>query len=420
MKFNNQFQTIMRLDLENGNIPFLAGDPGIGKSSIVRSLAEDTNSEVFVVMCNQMADKSDLTGARLMPTDDGSYEQRFFPHHKVKAAVSYAKANPRDWVYLLLDEINRTTPDVTSASLTLATERELGDVKLPDNVKIIVAGNIKGNVTTLDEASLSRFSIYQVEPDAHTLMDYLGDSLNHFVRKVLTDHPNLVFERAKPTVFAVDGNDDDDDDDTMTTFESLADAGEDMLQLTTPRTIEYASSWLNSAENLDPNYLREIAQTQVTVGDVNAGLGRDISLLQETLEAKLGNTDFMTFLVSEVTNSLASGQSSAPQGTRVPKPNCYASLKNVNTVDELEDLIGLLTDNEKSGSLLYSLFENEDNTLLVQHLAPSTGVFQPDHMSKLVQLMATHEVDDQNLQTLFGTGSAIGTSVQQVANSLNY
>lgn len=420
MKFNNQFQTIMRLDLENGNIPFLAGDPGIGKSSIVRSLAEDTNSEVFVVMCNQMADKSDLTGARLMPTDDGSYEQRFFPHHKVKAAVSYAKANPRDWVYLLLDEINRTTPDVTSASLTLATERELGDVKLPDNVKIIVAGNIKGNVTTLDEASLSRFSIYQVEPDAHTLMDYLGDSLNHFVRKVLTDHPNLVFERAKPTVFAVDGNDDDDDDDTMTTFESLADAGEDMLQLTTPRTIEYASSWLNSAENLDPNYLREIAQTQVTVGDVNAGLGRDISLLQETLEAKLGNTDFMTFLVSEVTNSLASGQSSAPQGTRVPKPNCYASLKNVNTVDELEDLIGLLTDNEKSGSLLYSLFENEDNTLLVQHLAPSTGVFQPDHMSKLVQLMATHEVDDQNLQTLFGTGSSIGTSVQQVANSLNY
>lgn len=418
MKFNDTFQKVMRLDLENGNIPFLAGDPGIGKSSIVRSLAKDMNSKVFVVMCNQMVDKGDLTGARLMPSDDGSYEQRFFPHHKIKAAVEYAKANPRDWVLLLLEEVNRTTPDVTSAALTLITERELGDVVLPDNLKIIAAGNLKGNVTTLDEASLSRFSVYQVEPDAHTLINHMGDSLNPHVRKVLNDHPNLVFERSKPTAFAIDGDDDDDDDSVNTTIDALADAGEEMVQLTTPRTIEYASSWLNSAEQ-DPQFLQEIVQSQVEIGDANAGVTRNVSQLQEILESKLGNTDFTTFLVSEVINSLSSGSSATPQ-TRVPKPNCYTDLKNVSTIDELVDLIDDLTDNEKSGSLLYAVYEHEDNAMIIQHLAPSVSQLERDHMATMVTLLSNSEVDDQNLQALFSTGSSSATNVQTIATSLNY
>ena len=174
MKISDTFIKILGHDMAAGNTVFLAGEPGIGKTSIVKSLARATDSKCFVVQVHQLADKADLTGARLVPTaDKKSFEQKFFAHHKVRAAVQYATDNPPSTTYLLLDEINRTTPDVTSGALSISTERELGDQVLPDNLKIAVTGNTKGNVVALDDASLSRFSVYQVEPDAPSVIAYL-------------------------------------------------------------------------------------------------------------------------------------------------------------------------------------------------------------------------------------------------------
>ena len=142
------------------------GEPGIGKSSFTEALAEAMDTKCFVLPVNQLADKADLTGARLVPYEqaDGttSYKQVFFPHQVIMDAIDYAVANPREWPILFLDEINRTTPDVTSASLSMPTMRAIGSIKLPSNLRLMIAGNDKGNVTTLDEASLSRFAIYHV------------------------------------------------------------------------------------------------------------------------------------------------------------------------------------------------------------------------------------------------------------------
>lgn len=407
MKFNETFTEILRLDLESGIVPFLAGEPGIGKSSIVKSMAAAMNSRVFVVMCNQMADKGDLTGARLMPTSDGSsYEQRFFPHHKVKAAVDYAIANPRDTVILMLDEINRTTPDVTSAALTISTERELGDVVLPDNLKVVVAGNDKGNVTSLDEASLSRFAVYHVEPDANTLIAHLGDSLNPWVKAVLAKQPHLVFAKSTPSTFATEGKDDDDDDSTTTaTFADLSDAGEEMLQLTTPRTIEHASKWLNA---IDRAKLQELVQTQVK----SAVDEREMTLLQEVLEAKLGNTGFTTLLVSEVIDALSSGTVSATPSMSVPKPNCFKLLKEAGTISALDDLVSTLTDTEKSASLLYAMYERADNAMVIAQLAASTTAFDNAHNRKLIELASHGMLDDSNVEAFYAANTTLSAATQ--------
>lgn len=174
MKFNETLSEIVKQDLEMGIVPALMGEPGIGKSSFVDGLAYSMGTRAFVLPCNQLADKADLTGARLVPTADGkSYTQVFYPHHVIQEAIDYALTNPREWPILFLDEINRTTSDVTSGALTLVTLRRMGHIELPENVRLIVAGNDKGNVTTLDEASLSRFAIFHVEPDATTLMSVL-------------------------------------------------------------------------------------------------------------------------------------------------------------------------------------------------------------------------------------------------------
>lgn len=402
MKFNSTLTEIVKLDLEVGAVPALMGEPGIGKSSFVEDLAKAMDTRAFTLACNQLADKADLTGGRLVPTKDGkSYTQVFYPHQVITDAIEYAEANPREWPILFLDEINRSTSDVTSAALSLPTLRAIGSSALPKNLRIVVAGNDKGNVTLLDEASISRFSIYHVEPEAQTLISILGSNINPWVSAVLTKHPNLVFEKGAPTTVLVDGQDDDEDNNA--TMADLLDGGEEMLQLTTPRTIDSISRWLNAA---DTQKLLEYFQMQVTVGD------RDTTMLNEVIEAHIGNTEFATHLVAEIATALTAGSINAVQQRTAPKPQCYTALKQATSINELEDLIGDLTDHEKSGSLFYALFERDDNTILIQQLAQQTPQIEADHNMQLIQLASQSGLDDANVAALLDTSTQVGTATK--------
>lgn len=406
MKFTQTLIDIISVDLEVSTVPALMGESGVGKSSFVEDLARSMNTKAFVLPCNQLADKADLTGARLVPTANGkSYSQIFYPHHVVQEAIEYALANPRENPLLLLDEINRTTADVTSAALTLVTLRRLGSVKLPVNLRLIVAGNNKGNVVTLDEASLSRFAIYNVEPDASTLVNILGDSLNPWVAKVLTQYPNLVFQKSRPNGLVVDGDDDDDDKNAQASVADLFDSGEEMLQLTTPRTIDAVSRWLNKVPN---DTLQEYLQTPVSIE------GRDTTLLNEILEGHIGNTDFTTHLVSSISETLASGAAGKPVAHTAPKPKIYDQLKNAKTASDLADLLGGLNDREKSGSLLFALFEKADNKRLIGELATVTLKLEPEHAKDLVKLAANQQLDDTNVAAFLDTSEPIAESMRMV------
>lgn len=158
MKFNDTLKTVVKTDIKNGLIPMLLGEPGIGKSSWVEDLANDLGTKCFTLAVNQLADKADLTGARLIPVklDNGetTYKQFFYPHAVIHDAIDYANKNPNETPILFMDELNRTTPDVTSEALSIPTLRSIGSIKLPDNLRIITAGNDKGNITSLDEASI--------------------------------------------------------------------------------------------------------------------------------------------------------------------------------------------------------------------------------------------------------------------------
>lgn len=410
MKFNETLVDIVKTDLEVGNIPALMGEPGIGKSSFMEDVAYAMGTKCFTLQCNLLADKADLTGGRLMKDDNnGEYRMSFFPHEDIMEAIEYAETNPREWPILFLDEINRTTSDVTSAALGLSTARKIGRKHLPKNLRLTIAGNLKGNVTALDEASLSRFSIYNVEPDGHALVSILGDELNPWVKKVLSKSPNLVFQKSTPTGIAVDGTDDDDDDANVASVAELFDASEEMNQLTTPRTIDYLSRWLNK---VDRDKLSAYLATPATIGD------RDVSALNEIIEAKVGNTGFATQLVATIADDLTSGpaQNSANQIV-VPKPNCYASLKAASTITELEDLISDLTESEKSGSLVFAFKENEDNTRLIEQLAEATQKFERDHMQTLVEMMRNQQVDTTNVEAFLNTDTDMANSVKPVLSS---
>ncbi|WP_026927422.1 AAA family ATPase [Granulicoccus phenolivorans] len=408
MKFNDTLTTLVRQALEVGATPALMGEPGIGKSSFVADLAYAMGTRAFVLPCNQLADKADLTGARLVPYTraDGTetYKQVFYPHQVIQECIEYAEANPRERPLLFLDEINRTTSDVTSGALTLVTLRRMGHVTLPANVRLLVAGNDRGNVTALDEASLSRFVIVRVEPDAGTLMSVLGDALHPWVRKVLTQFPNLVFQKSTPTALVADGRSDDDGDDNTVTMAELFDGGEEMNQLTTPRTIDNLSRWLSAADRQE---LASYLATPVQIG------ARETTQLNEICEAFTGDTMFTTQVVATIAEDLASGSGGAtPNQITVPKPTCYPDLKAAGTVSDLETLIAGLTQNEISGSLVFALREHADNTRLLEHLAQALTELQQEHLRTLLALAAAGQLNRQNQEALFDSDAPVVDKIQ--------
>lgn len=148
MKFDKTLMTCVSANVHDNLVPMLLGEPGIGKSSWVEALATKLKTKCFTLACNQLADKADLTGARLVPVTDkdgnvNDYKQVFYPHAVIHDAIEYAIAHPDETPILFMDELNRTTPDVTSEALSIPTLRSIGSKQLPPNLRVITAGNDK-------------------------------------------------------------------------------------------------------------------------------------------------------------------------------------------------------------------------------------------------------------------------------------
>lgn len=410
MKFNDVLMTCVRKDLDRNLIPMLLGEPGIGKSSWLTALADLMHTKCFTLACNQLADKADLTGARLVPLtdDDGnviSYKQVFYPHAVIHDAIMYAKENPRETPILFLDELNRTTPDVTSEALSIPTLRSIGSMALPDNLRVVIAGNDKGNVTSLDEASISRFVLYRTEPDVDTFLN-VNPELNPFVKKVLTTHPECIFCKTVGNISAAKKDDDDDDGSDMF-IEDIIDDGETMLQITTPRTITGVSEWLNAFTN---------QELIAMLTDTHTVDGAEISMLQEAIEGHVGETLFSAFLLQEIaSNVMTTNNQSA--SLQVGKPATYDTMKACADMNALNDLVSNMSDNDRSGCLLYALYESVDNTNYINVLSSNITTFTGDDMKTLMKLFAAEKLDQQNVHAFLATKSAIAQKLSIILDA---
>ncbi|MDW6058019.1 hypothetical protein SAZ11_07945 [Streptomyces sp. FXJ1.4098] len=170
----------------------------------------------------------------------------------------------------------------------------------------------------------------------------------------------------------------------------LFDGGEEMNQLTTPRTIDNLSKWLNAA---DPQQLAQYLATPIQIGD------REASLLNEAIEAYVGDTTFTTQLVATIAQDLANNAGGVQHNrVNVPKPNCYQKLKDAATMTDMAAVIAALTGNEKSGSLLYALKESKDNARLIGQLAQAITQIEPEHTRTLIEMVTSQQIDRQNLE----------------------
>lgn len=393
MYFDDTLKTFVKRDLEAGLSPMLLGEPGIGKSSFMEAIGSDFGTKVFSIPCNQLADRADLTGGRLLQDEKtGNYAQHFFPHATIMECIQYAKDHKRENPILFLDEVNRASSDITSAILSFTTARRIGTIQFPDNVRFCLAGNDKGNVTSLDEASISRFSIYHVEPDLATFLG-LDPNLNHYVQEALRQQPAGLF--GKNLAVAMNNDDDEDDEASADIYEFLDD--EAFNQISTPRTITNLGKWLDTFSDAE---LMSLIQSD---------------RLHDALVAHTGETLFTNTLLNVITAGVTTSHNT-PKQTTVVKPACYDELvaKSTTTRDELNDVISGCDNRELSAALVYALHERVDRTTIIEAIASRITDLEPDSLKTLMSLTTSNDVDAENVSAFLSTGTEVSTRLSAI------
>jgi hypothetical protein len=108
---------------------FLWGAPGIGKSSIVKQIAEKNEVE-FIDLRLALMDPTDLKGIPFYDKES---------HTALWAPPAFLPSGGEG--ILFLDELNSAAPAVQSSAYQLILDRRVGEYELPDGWAIVAAGN---------------------------------------------------------------------------------------------------------------------------------------------------------------------------------------------------------------------------------------------------------------------------------------
>ena len=138
-----------------GLVPFIQSSPGMGKSTIVRGIAQEFNLELKDHRLSTSAPE-DLSG---LPRFDENGFARFAPFADLFPIESTPLPEGKDGWLLFLDEFNSARKEVQAAAYKLILDYEVGQFKLHPRVKIVCAGNLMSDrafVNALSTAMQSR------------------------------------------------------------------------------------------------------------------------------------------------------------------------------------------------------------------------------------------------------------------------
>lgn len=413
-------------------VPFIAGEPGIGKSAVVKDLARRFKTKVFVLSVNQLGTREDLTGARsIKDPKTETYRQVFFPHAIIQEAIDYAKDHPQETPFLFLDEINRTSPDVTSAILALITERRVGTTNLPDNIRIIAAGNDHGNVNNLDDASLTRMAIFHVQPDVTDFIQ-AQPNLNYYVKSVLKKNPNLLVQKEISDLSTSTDSDDDDnsfdslsDDDLAASLDAL-DSTSSMKQMTVPRTLTYTSQFLNEI-GLDGQHLPKNLNSLYDV------MEPEKSSLYAGLRAQLGDTEtcheLFTLIVDDIDRLSSAKATSTNNMPSLPTPdmNLINDLINIKTTDQFNEWLEEHHDDSKFNDTIFTLMLPEnlqklpsDIIVLKYYDEIANGTYAKNFTKEFLDALQSKIVPKNIIDHIKKDNSPLSKSLKPVLDVLGY
>lgn len=217
---------------------FLWGQPGIGKSELIHSIANEMNNTKVIDIRLPLWEPTDIKGIPYYNSDSGTME--WAPPAELPTEDD---AKDYDNIILFLDEMNGAARNVQAAAYQLVLDRRVGTYKLPDNVVMVAAGNResdKGVSYSMPAPLANRFLHYEIRVD-------FEDWQNWAVNKGI--HPDVVgyltFSKKDLNSF-----------DPSSRERSFA----------TPRSWSYVSELLNESDNFTAEEITDMVSSAVGEG----------------------------------------------------------------------------------------------------------------------------------------------------------
>lgn len=148
--------------LRCGIIPMLIAPPGVGKTSMVKLIAQALGATVFHIRLNNTPPEEAI-GLQFIETENGQ-------RHTVRLPAKWVpKSDGSDGPRLIfLDEFNQAPDEYRKGLMSALLERYIGENELPDNCYFIAASNSAEdgtNVYEMDRATADRFGIIKIDAD---------------------------------------------------------------------------------------------------------------------------------------------------------------------------------------------------------------------------------------------------------------
>lgn len=196
----------VELIVSSGNVPNIIGLQGIGKSDLVREFAREKGYGFFEVTCSLMQE-GDLAMPYISKKADGSQEVSYAINNIILNVIESSKTH--EMVILFLDEFNRASAQVQSELMNLVLQREVVGIRLPENVRLVLAMNPSSDMEGFDGTSYSvnfSDSAMMGRVVSITMEANLSDWLEYAERKVdsiQVVHPDVIgFLRSNPKLFS--------------------------------------------------------------------------------------------------------------------------------------------------------------------------------------------------------------------------
>ena len=160
----NQLIKYIPIAMKANIVPFITGQPGAGKSSIVKRVAEEWNMHLIDLRLSQLL-PYDLLGL-ISPNTEKS-KASYLPLNTFILEGDEIP-NGKKGVILFLDEFNSADKSTMAAAYKLILDRQVGQHKLHPNTRIICAGNrIKDNAIVNRIGTAMQTRLVHIELDSN-------------------------------------------------------------------------------------------------------------------------------------------------------------------------------------------------------------------------------------------------------------